>query len=88
MSRRVLLFLFAAWGLVACHRGPPIPELTPEAAAPLLTGGQARAVDVNNDKFRKENGTIPGAILLADMGPAGLPEDKAASLVFYCTNRL
>jgi hypothetical protein len=88
MSKRFLWVAAVALGAAACHRGPPMAELTPEAAAPLLASGQVRAVDVNNEKFRKENGTIPGAVLLKGMGPEGLPEDRAASLVFYCTNRL
>jgi hypothetical protein len=88
MRTRFLWVAAVALGAAGCHRGAPVPELTPEAAAPLLASGQVRAVDVNNERFRRENGTIPGAVLLKDMGPEGLPEDRAASLVFYCTNRL
>ena len=47
--------------------------------------------DANHDEFRKENGIINGAVLLAgsdwDLAKT-LPADKSARLVFYCSNKL
>ena len=46
--------------------------------------------DANSEKTRQKLGVIPGATLLSgatEYDPAKvLPEDKAATLVFYCAN--
>jgi hypothetical protein len=85
---RPLLSAVALLGFLACHGNSKVKELSPEAAAPLFAAARATPVDVNTEKFRRENGTIPGAVILKGMGPEGLPEDHAAQLVFYCSNRL
>lgn len=46
--------------------------------------------DANNEKTRKEDGIIPGAVALSSSSQydvkATLPSDKTAQLVFYCAN--
>ena len=72
------------------HPVAGVKELKPEEAAPLVSAG-AKPVDANVEGFRKENGILPGAILLSSSSSyklEELPADKASKLIFYCTNRL
>ena len=84
---RLVRMLSLGLMVAGCHTSH-VPEVTAEAAAALLKSGQARAVDVNTESFRRANGTLPGALLLLSMEPVGLPADKASRLIFYCSNRL
>ncbi|HVE87298.1 MAG TPA: hypothetical protein VND93_30790 [Myxococcales bacterium] len=89
--------LFAAVGLAAlaasgCFMSNgKFKELSVDEVAALQSTTPVTFVDANTADFRKENGVIPNAILLAggkyEPG-AVLPQDKAAALVFYCSNRL
>lgn len=49
-------------------------------------------VDANGEEFRRDNGKVPGAVLLANYRTydvkSALPENKDTPLVFYCSNRL
>jgi rhodanese-related sulfurtransferase len=66
---------------------PRIPSVTVDDLDRLLAAHDARAVDANADTTRRRMGVIPGAVLLPDPDSlAGLPADKAAHLVFYCSN--
>jgi rhodanese-related sulfurtransferase len=67
-----------------------VKELTvPESVAAHKTG--AVFVDANTEDFRKDNGKVPGAILLANYRTydvkSSLPENKDTPLVFYCSNK-
>lgn len=68
----------------------PVKEL---ALADAVAAKQAGAVfvDANGADFRKENGIVPGAILLASYkdfdAKTVLPANKDTQLVFYCSNR-
>ncbi|MFL5320437.1 MAG: rhodanese-like domain-containing protein [Myxococcaceae bacterium] len=96
MNRRTLLGLvcaFAAIGLSACKKdaapAAEVKELT-VAEASLAQKSGAAFFDANTDDFRKENGKVPGATLLAsshDYELSVLPSDKDKPLVFYCTSK-
>jgi rhodanese-related sulfurtransferase len=81
----------AAWG---CSRGAHnanVKDMTVPQLTELAKAGTAVPVDANTEDFRKDNGVIPGAILLTSSSKydvAQLPADKNAKLVFYCTSRL
>jgi len=67
-----------------------VKELTvPESVAAHKAG--AVFVDANNEDFRKDNGKVPGAVLLANYRTydvkSVLPEKKDTPLVFYCSNK-
>ena len=76
----------------ACSRSSgKFKELGVDEVAQLQTTTSVTFVDANTADYRKENGIIPGAILLASSSKyetSVLPQDKATALVFYCTNRL
>lgn len=90
--------LSAAVGLAAlatafgCSRHDgKFKELGVDEVAQLQSATPVTFVDANTGDFRKENGVIPGAILLDSSSKydvSVLPKDKAGALVFYCTNRL
>lgn len=66
-------------------------KLSPDEVAALLAEKKAHVFDANSDKTRQKFGKVPGATLLTsakeyDLGI--LPEDKAAKLVFYCSNTM
>lgn len=65
-------------------------EVSLEEAAALHKKG-AGFFDANSERFRKKNGVVPGATLLASSArydvASTLPADKDAPLVFYCSNR-
>jgi hypothetical protein len=89
MTRRILLV--AALALAACKTAPDLfKELSAvEALAAHQSGAQF--LDANTEDFRKDNGIVPGAILLASSSKydvSVLPADRDKPLVFYCSNRL
>lgn len=93
--RKILLsaaFGAAVLAAAACSRSSgKFKELGVDEVAQLQTTTSVTFVDANTPDYRKENGVIPGAILLASSSKyetSVLPQDKAAALVFYCTNRL
>ncbi|MFZ9889645.1 MAG: rhodanese-like domain-containing protein [Myxococcota bacterium] len=72
------------------------PTLSVEALAVRMSGSSlmkdpkaVTVVDVNGAQTREKMGVIPGAVLLSSSSSFDmkvLPADKAASLVFYCSN--
>ena len=75
-----------------CKRSHPnVKELT---VAESKAAHEAGAIffDANNDDYRRENGKVPGAVLLADYRSYDvakvLPEKKDTPVVFYCSNKL
>ncbi len=88
---RRLLGLAALAAAGCWHAEGTYKELSVDEVVQLQGTTAVTFVDANTADFRKENGVIPNAILLADgkYDPAAvLPKDKAAALVFYCSNRL
>jgi hypothetical protein len=83
---------FATLVASGCKSGahPTVKELT---VAESLAAHKAGAVflDANNEDFRKDNGKVPGAVLLENYRKydvkAVLPEKKDTPLVFYCSNK-
>ncbi|MBT8494561.1 MAG: rhodanese-like domain-containing protein [Deltaproteobacteria bacterium] len=64
-------------------------KLGPDEVDALLKDGKVHVFDANSDKTRSKYGVVPGAKLLTsykDYDLGILPEDKAAKLVFYCSN--
>jgi hypothetical protein len=84
-----LSFALATVGCQKSHEN--VKEI---AVAEAAAAHQANAVfvDANTDDYRKTNGKVPGAVLLAnyqEYDPVRvLPADKERQLVFYCTSRL
>jgi hypothetical protein len=69
---------------------PPVKELTvPEAVAAHKAG--AVFLDASGEDFRKDNGKVPGAVLLTNYRTydlkSVLPANKDTPLVFYCSNK-
>jgi rhodanese-related sulfurtransferase len=65
-----------------------VPEISVEDADKALQAG-AVAVDANSEDTRRENGTVPDAVILTSSYKydlAQLPEDKNTDLIFYCSN--
>ena len=88
---RILLGLAALAAAACWHAEGKYKELSVDEVVQLQGTTAVTFVDANTADYRKENGVIPDAILLADgkYEPAAvLPEDKTAALVFYCSNRL
>ena len=94
MLRRSVLLLtlgFAAFGAVGCKSAhPSVKEMTVTDALAAHKAG-AVFVDANDEDFRKNNGKVPGAILLDSYrkydAKAVLPEGQETPLVFYCSNK-
>ena len=97
MHRRHLAVGAIAAGLLLATAGgcrkhnPAVTELNVPASAEAHAAG-ATFVDANGEDYRKDNGIVPGAVLLANYRtyePAQvLPEKKDQHLVFYCSSRL
>ncbi len=94
MLRRSVLVLMlgvAALGAAACKSNhPAVKELTVSDSVAAHKSG-AVFVDANDDDFRKSNGKVPGAILLASYRQydvkSVLPQSQDTQLVFYCSNK-
>ncbi len=95
MLRRSVLMLmvgFAALAAGGCaSKHAAVKEMTVTDAAAAHKAG-AVFVDANGEDYRKSNGKVPGAILLANYrqydAKAVLPQPQDTPLVFYCSNRL
>jgi hypothetical protein len=95
LCRSALLFAvgFAALAMGGCKAQPhaAVKELT---VAEAVAAHQAGAVflDANTEDYRKSNGKVPGAVLLASFRDYDvktvLPQSQDTPLVFYCSNRL
>jgi len=82
------LAALVASGCKSAH--PAVKELTiPESVAAHEAG--AVFLDANGEDFRKDNGKVPGAVLLENFRKydvkSVLPESKDTPLVFYCSNK-
>lgn len=89
LSAAVGLATFAA--ALGCSHSGKFKELGVDEVAQLQSTTAITFVDANTTDFRKDNGVIPNAILLASSSKydlSVLPQDKATALVFYCSNRL
>ena len=81
----------AALAAAGCTHSGKFKELGVDEVAQLQATTSVTFVDANTADFRKENGVIPSAIMLDSSSKYDtkvLPQDKAAALVFYCSNRL
>jgi rhodanese-related sulfurtransferase len=69
---------------------PTVKSLTITEVASLQKEKKATVLDANFEQFRKDNGVIPGALLLTSFNKYDaakeLPAAKDAKLVFYCAN--
>lgn len=89
LGAAVGLATFAA--ALGCSHSDKFKMLGVDEVAQLQATTAVTFVDANTADFRKDNGVIPGAILLDSSGKYNqsvLPQDKATALVFYCSNRL
>ncbi len=95
MLRRSALLLmmgFAALAAGGCKsQHAAVKELNVTESVAAHKSG-AVFVDANGEDFRKANGKVPGAVLLANFrqydAKAVLPQSTDTPLVFYCTSRL
>jgi hypothetical protein len=64
------------------------PAMTVDEVDRAITAKQAQAVDCNMVSTRKQDGVVPGAIVVSSLHYAAseLPADKTAKLVFYCAD--
>ena len=69
---------------------PTMKEITVAESVAAHKAG-ALFLDANNDDFRRDNGKVPGAVLLTNYRgydvKSVLPENKDAPLVFYCSSK-
>lgn len=66
-----------------------LPTVSPRELEKLLRDGQATAIDVNSPASWAQ-AHVPGALSLdpATFAASDLPADRAATLIFYCSNPL
>jgi len=101
MLNRAAFALALGLTLAACQKAPPageaspapgaeakssIPELSVTDVATLVQSKAATVVDANDNDTRKEQGIVPGAVLLSsrEYAVSELPAAKDTKLVFYC----
>lgn len=61
------------------------PAITVEELSTKIEKKEVTVCDANSEETRKKHGVIPGAVLMSNYEDmSALPEDKNASLVFYC----
>lgn len=69
-----------------------VKDLTVQESAAAHQSGNTLFVDANDADYRKANGKVPGALLLANYREYDarqvLPADPKTPLVFYCSSRL
>jgi rhodanese-related sulfurtransferase len=69
---------------------PAVKSVTIPELASLQKEKKATVLDANFDQFRKQNGVIPGAVMLTSFNKYDvakeLPAAKDSKLVFYCAN--
>jgi hypothetical protein len=88
----MLMVGFAALAAGGCKsQHAAVKELTVADSVAAHKAG-AVFVDANGEDYRKDNGKVPGAILLANFrqydAKAVLPQNTDTNLVFYCSSRL
>jgi rhodanese-related sulfurtransferase len=94
MSNQLLLLLGALSLVSACESGAAgsFKKLSVSEVVELQKTGSAVILDANGPDYRRENGTVPGAVLLSSAAKyvtaTELPADKGTKLVFYCANWL
>lgn len=94
MLRRSVLMLMVGVGALAaggCKSShPAVKDFTVAESVAAHKSG-AVFVDANGEDFRKENGKVPGAILLDNYrkydAKTVLPASQDTQLVFYCSNK-
>jgi len=101
MLNRAVFALALGLALAACQKSPPatdsapapgakaesIRELSVTDVATLVQAKRATVVDANDTDTRKEQGVVPGAVLLTssrEYAVSELPTAKDTKLVFYC----
>ena len=95
MSPRRLsgLLVLAVLGVLGCksEASSPVKEISASELVELQRSGPVAIFDANEDSFRRENGIIPGAVLLTSFRTydvaTTLPARRDQPLVFYCVNR-
>jgi hypothetical protein len=88
----MLMVGFAALAAGGCKsQHAAVKELTVADSVAAHKSG-AVFVDANGEDYRKNNGKVPGAILLANYrqyeAKTVLPQSTETPLVFYCSSRL
>jgi hypothetical protein len=88
----MLMVGFAALATAGCKsQHAAVKELTVADSVAAHKSG-AVFVDANGEDYRKNNGKVPGAILLANYrqydAKTVLPQSTETPLVFYCSNKL
>jgi rhodanese-related sulfurtransferase len=67
-----------------------VKSVTVPQTASLQKEKKATVLDANGESFRKENGVIPGAVMLTSFNKYDvakeLPASKDSKLVFYCAS--
>lgn len=93
---RSLTLITSLAGGVACSKesekdeGFRLIDANALVALQADTAHPVHVYDANHDDFRKQEGVIPGAVLLKDHDydvASTLPADRSAPLVFYCSNK-
>lgn len=99
MLHRATFALVLGLALAACQKSPPagdapapqaqaaIPELSVPDVAKLVAAKTATVLDANDADTRREQGIVPGAVLLSssrEYALSELPSAKDTKLVFYC----
>ncbi len=93
LRRSVVLFMLGAGALGAAGCKSSHPAVKDLSVADSVAAHKSGAifVDANGEDFRKENGKVPGAILLESYRKyepkSVLPASQDTQLVFYCSNK-
>lgn len=93
LRRSVLLLMLGVGALAAGGCKSSHPSVKELSVADSVAAHKSGAVflDANGEDFRKENGKVPGAILLDNYRKydtkAVLPASQDTQLVFYCSNK-
>jgi len=90
--RKALVIVAVLLGLAACTKDKAtVNDISVADAQKKFAANEATPCDANDDEYRKAVGWVPGAVRLSNFATYALtelPQDKARSLVFYCTSRM
>jgi rhodanese-related sulfurtransferase len=99
MHTRTGIALALSLAFTACHTAPKdaqrstagaeaaLKEVSVSEVAGFIQAKAATVVDANNSETRRQQGVVPGALLLSsshDFALSELPAAKDTKLVFYC----